>query len=397
MIFRNVEAMAVQQTVSTTPGAVGTTPGVLRQMNSRAILDELLRDDVSRTVTELGRTVGLSRPTVEAALADLVDEGWVTEAEAIATPNKAGRRAKRFAADASAGSVLGVDLGLHGIVGVRADLRGVTLARVEERYTDLADAEQAWSSVQDVVRRLTAPVGGAVGGSAGGAPVLGATFGVPAVVDRDGAIDYTVAVPEWVERRVPGRIQDLFPGVATFFDNDAKLAATAEARWGRFHGVRDALYLVMGRQIGAALVVDGSLARGARGAAGEMGGIASTGWPAAPARLEARIPSGTDLESVFAAAAQGSVSAVETVRAFAADVAPGVVQLVTTIDPEVVVVGGEVLPAAEVFCAALDEIVTPQLRHPVAFTPSTVGRDAVARGALARSLAHVRSAHMGLG
>ncbi|PZE34316.1 hypothetical protein DEJ21_12800 [Curtobacterium sp. MCSS17_006] len=404
MIFRNVEAMAVQQTVSTTPGAagstpgaVGTTPGVLRQMNSRAILDELLRDDVSRTVTELGRTVGLSRPTVEAALADLVDEGWVTEAEAIATPNKAGRRAKRFAADASAGSVLGVDLGLHGIVGVRADLRGVTLARVEERYTDLADAEQAWSSVQDVVRRLTAPVGGTVGGSAGGAPVLGATFGVPAVVDRDGAIDYTVAVPEWVERRVPGRIQDLFPGVATFFDNDAKLAATAEARWGRFHGVRDALYLVMGRQIGAALVVDGSLARGARGAAGEMGGIASTGWPAAPARLEARIPSGADLESVFAAAAQGSVSAVETVRAFAADVAPGVVQLVTTIDPEVVVVGGEVLPAAEVFCAALDEIVTPQLRHPVVFAPSTVGRDAVARGALARSLAHVRSAHMGLG
>ncbi|PZF42153.1 hypothetical protein DEJ06_09915 [Curtobacterium sp. MCLR17_051] len=397
MIFRNVEAMAVQQTVSTTPGAVGTTPGVLRQMNSRAILDELLRDDVSRTVTELGRTVGLSRPTVEAALADLVDEGWVTEAEAIATPNKAGRRAKRFAADASAGSVLGVDLGLHGIVGVRADLRGVTLARVEERYTDLADAEQAWSSVQDVVRRLTAPVGGTVGGSVGGAPVLGATFGVPAVVDRDGAIDYTVAVPEWVERRVPGRIQDLFPGVATFFDNDAKLAATAEARWGRFHGVRDALYLVMGRQIGAALVVDGSLARGARGAAGEMGGIASTGWPAAPARLEARIPSGTDLESVFAAAAQGSVSAVETVRAFAADVAPGVVQLVTTIDPEVVVVGGEVLPAAEVFCAALDEIVTPQLRHPVVFAPSTVGRDAVARGALARSLAHVRSAHMGLG
>lgn len=387
----------MQQTVSTTPGAVGTTPGVLRQMNSRAILDELLRDDVSRTVTELGRTVGLSRPTVEAALADLVDEGWVTEAEAIATPNKAGRRAKRFAADASAGSVLGVDLGLHGIVGVRADLRGVTLARVEERYTDLADAEQAWSSVQDVVRRLTAPVGGTVGGSVGGAPVLGATFGVPAVVDRDGAIDYTVAVPEWVERRVPGRIQDLFPGVATFFDNDAKLAATAEARWGRFHGVRDGLYLVMGRQIGAALVVDGSLARGARGAAGEMGGIASTGWPAAPARLEARIPSGTDLESVFAAAAQGSVSAVETVRAFAADVAPGVVQLVTTIDPEVVVVGGEVLPAAEVFCAALDEIVTPQLRHPVVFAPSTVGRDAVARGALARSLAHVRSAHMGLG
>ncbi|ROP74807.1 ROK family transcriptional regulator [Curtobacterium sp. PhB115] len=393
----------MDETVSTLPSTViGTTPGVLRLINSRAILDELLRDDVSRTVTELSRIVGLSRPTVEAALADLVDEGWVTEAEAIATPNKAGRRAKRFRADASAGSVLGVDLGLHGIVGVRSDLRGVTLARVEERYADLADAEQAWASVQDVVRRLTS--------SGDGGTVLAATFGVPAVVDRDGAIDYTVAVPEWVERRVPGRIQDLFPGTATFFDNDAKLAATAEAMWGRFRGVQDGLYLVMGRQIGAAYVIDGALARGARGAAGEMGGLASTGWPGAPARLEARIASDTDLESVFAAAgaAAGSApegapasaatsAAVDVVRAFAEDVAPGVVQLITTIDPEVVVVGGEVLPAAAVFAAALAEVVTPQLRHPVEIVPSTVGRDAVARGALARSLTHVRTAHMGLG
>ncbi|WP_439690080.1 ROK family transcriptional regulator [Curtobacterium sp. SP.BCp] len=380
----------MEETVSTLPSTVvGTTPGVLRLINSRAILDELFREDASRTVTELSRTVGLSRPTVEAALADLVDEGWVAEAEAIATPNKAGRRAKRFAADASAGAVLGVDLGLHGIVGLRADLRGATTVRVEERYADLTSAEQAWTSVQDVVQRLTEGV----------APdrVLAATFGVPAVVDRSGAIDYTVAVPQWVESRVPGRIQDLFPGAATFFDNDAKLAATAEAMWGRFRGVDDALYLVMGRQIGASYLVDGSLARGARGAAGEMGGLASTGWPSAPTRLEARIAPGTDLESVFASAGHGDPESVEVVRAFAADVAPGVVQLVTTLDPQVVVVGGEVLPAADVFAAALQDLVTPELRHPVEVVPSTVGRDAVARGALARSLTHVRTSHMGLG
>ena len=380
----------MDETLSTLAGGpAGSTPGTLRLINSRAILAELLEDDASRTVTELSRSVGLSRPTVEAALADLVDEGWVTETEAIVTPNKAGRRAKRFRADVTAGSVLGVDLGLHGIVGLRADLRGATLARVEETYADLASAEQAWASVQDVVRRLI--------DGAEPSRLLAATFGVPAVVDRRGEIDYTVAVPEWVELRVPGRIQDLFPGAATFFDNDAKLAATAEGMWGRFRGVQDALYLVMGRQIGAAFVVEGSLARGARGAAGEMGGLDSTGWPDAPAALEARVAPGTDVESVFAAAGAGDAAAQAIVRAFAADVAPGVAQLVTTLDPEVVVVGGEVLPAADVFAEALSTIVTPQLRHPVAFVPSTVGRDAVARGALARSLTHVRTQHMGLG
>lgn len=379
------------ETLSTIPsGVVGSSPATLRLINSRAILDELFRGDgVSSTVTELGRRVGLSRPTVEAALADLVAEGWVREAEAIATPNKAGRRAKRFRADASAGSVLGVDLGLHGIVGVLADLRGEQIARVDEVYPNLASAEQAWTSVQEVVRRLTP--------AAGAGRVLAATFGVPAVVDRSGAIDYTIAVPEWVERRVPGRIQDLFPTATTFFDNDAKLAATAETMWGGLRGVRDALYLVMGRQIGAAFLVDGSLARGAHGAAGEVGGLASTGWPAAPARLEARIPSDMELESVMAAAGAGDTAAQDVVRALAADVAVGVAQLVATLDPEVVVVGGEVLPAAPVFCAALTEAVAPLLRRPVPIVPSSVGRDAVARGALARSLTHVRSTHMGLG
>ena len=55
------------------------------------------------------------------------------------------------------------------------------------------------------------------------------------------------------------------------------------------------------------------------------------------------------------------------VRAFAGGRAPGVVQLVTTIDPEVVVVGGEVLPAAEVFAAALDRD-----RHAAAPAPGGV-------------------------
>ncbi|WP_162241711.1 ROK family transcriptional regulator [Curtobacterium sp. Leaf183] len=384
------------ETLSTIPtGVVGSTPATLRLINSRAVLDELFRDDgasgapTSFTVTELTRLVGLSRPTVEASLADLVAQGWVREAEAIATPNKAGRRAKRFRADASAGSVLGVDLGLHGIVGVLADLRGEQIARVDEVYPNLASADQAWTSVQEVVRRLTS--------TTGAGRLLAATFGVPAVVDRSGAIDYTIAVPEWVESRVPGRIQDLFPTATTFFDNDAKLAATAEAMWGGFRGARDALWLVMGRQIGAAFLVDGALARGAHGAAGEVGGLRSTGWPAAPARLEARIPSGMDLESVMVAAGHGDAVAEGVVRSLAEDVATGVAQLVATLDPEVVVVGGEVLPAAEVFCAALSEVVAPMLRHPVPIVPSSVGRDAVARGALARSLTHVRSTHMGLG
>jgi predicted NBD/HSP70 family sugar kinase len=379
--------MAANSIVST-DAARGSTPGTLRLLNSRAILGELFQDDGSHTVTELGRTVGLSRPTVEAALADLVAEGWVAEVDAVATPNKAGRRAKRFRAEAAAGYVLGVELGLHGIVGILSDLRGDAIAVVEESYPSLADAEQAWASVLEVVHRLTADIDED--------KLLSATFGVPAVVDRDGQIDYTIAVPAWVAGRIPGRIDELFPKAATFFDNDAKLAATAEARWGALRGVQDGLYLIMGWQIGAALVVNGTLARGFRGGAGEVGGLASSGWPGAPERLVEHLPEGMDLAACIDAAATGDADAVRVVRWFAREVATGVAQLAGAVDPQRIVVGGEVLPAVAPFVEELAAAVAEQMGYPIEVVASDVGREAVARGALARSLAYVRTQHMRL-
>ncbi|MDY1005480.1 ROK family protein [Curtobacterium sp. CFBP9011] len=375
---------------------IGSSPALLRRMNSRAVLAELFRagPDVgdpgraSRTVTELVAAVGLTRPTVEAALTDLVAEGWVEELKAVATPNRAGRRARRFRIDARSGLVLGIDLGLHAVVGVLADLHGDPVARTEQFAPTLAPVEQAVDAVREVVDRLvgTLPPG----------RLLAVTVCVPAIIDRAGRIVHSVAAPEWQSGGITDRIAALVPDAVTVFENDAKAAARAEAAWGRLHGVRDGLLLVMGRQIGAALVVGGTVAQGAHGAAGEVGGIAATGWPAAARALEARTGSGADLPS---AAGDGRAA----VRALAADVAPGVAQLVAAVDPEVVVVGGEVLPDGEEFCTALARELerTPGLGLPgaagVSVVPSGLGRDAVSRGAVARSLATARAERLGLG
>ncbi|WIB11757.1 ROK family protein [Curtobacterium sp. MCPF17_052] len=236
---------------------IGSSPALLRRTNSRAVLAELFRagPDVgdpgraSRTVTELVAAVGLTRPTVEAALTDLVAEGWVEELKAVATPNRAGRRARRFRIDARSGLVLGIDLGLHAVVGVLADLHGDPVARTEQFAPTLAPIEQAVAAVREVVDRLvgTLPPG----------RLLAVTVCVPAIIDRTGRIVHTVAAPEWQSEGITERIAALVPDAVTVFENDAKAAARAEAAWGRLHGVRDGLLLVMGRQIGAALVVGG--------------------------------------------------------------------------------------------------------------------------------------------
>lgn len=387
--------MATHSSMST----VGNSPALLRRMNSRAVLADLFRagPDVgeagraSRTVTELVAAVGLTRPTVEAALTDLVAEGWVEELQAVATPNKAGRRARRFRIDARSGLVLGIDLGLHAVVGVLADLHGDTVARTEEFAPTLAPVDRAETAVRAVVARLV--------GNLPPGRLLAVTVCVPAVIDRSGGIVHTAAAPEWQSGGITERIAALVPGAVTVFENDAKAAARAEAAWGRLHGVRDGLLLVMGRQIGAALVVGGAVAQGAHGAAGEVGGIAATGWPGAAVALEARVGSDALARSGAGPAADGR----SPIVALAADVAPGVAQLVAAVDPEVVVVGGEVLPDGEEFCAALAAELerTPGLGLPglptVRVVPSGLGRDAVSRGAVARSLATARAERLGLG
>ena len=63
----------------------------------------------------------------------------------------------------------------------------------------------------------------------------------------------------------------------------ARAAALAEARDGAAAGIADLLFLSLGDRIGAALILDGDLYRGASGVVGEIGHIVvREGAPAAP-------------------------------------------------------------------------------------------------------------------
>ena len=78
-------------------------------------------------------------------------------------------------------------------------------------------------------------------------------------------------------------------------ENDASLAAVAEGAWGAAVGCRDYVSLLAGARLGAGVVVDGRLLRGAHGGAGEMvflddiptvGGAG--GWDSVPRNGRAR-------------------------------------------------------------------------------------------------------------
>jgi glucokinase len=105
-----------------------------------------------------------------------------------------------------------------------------------------------------------------------GLDVLGIGIGVPGIVDavagRVGA--EAPHVPELAGRPLAAIIRERFD-LPAFVDNDVNALALAEWVFGEARGVRSLVVLALGTGLGAGIVLDGRLIRGAAGFGGELG------------------------------------------------------------------------------------------------------------------------------
>jgi glucokinase len=166
-------------------------------------------------------------------------------------------------------------------------------------------------------------------------------------------------------------------GVPVVVDNDANLAALAEARLGAGTGYRMVLFVGLGTGIGGGLVIGGRVERG-RGFLGELGHLTldpsgplcacgrrgcwealvsgtALGRDAAalaaahPLGAVARTAAGTGPrgEHLEAAAASGDPAARSRLEAAGIWLGRGLANLVAALDPNVIVVGGAAAGAGE--------------------------------------------------
>ncbi|KAB2342420.1 ROK family protein [Actinomadura rudentiformis] len=174
-------------------------------------------------------------------------------------------------------TVLGIDFGGTKIALATATAGGRLLHRrtLETRAGDGARA--AIERTLTAARRLIEETGEhpvAVGVS---------TFGVV----QGARVVLAPNVPGWEEQPLPHLLEEGLE-MPALLDNDVNAAAAAEVRWGRLAGVGVGLYVNVGTGLGAGIVVDGRVLRGANGAAGEIGYSLSS--PAQPGHAAGRAP-----------------------------------------------------------------------------------------------------------
>jgi predicted NBD/HSP70 family sugar kinase len=239
----------------------------IKTVNRMALLRLLRRQDgISRA--ELAVRSGLTPSTVSVLTTELIQEGWLVEAEASAT-GALGRRPTPLSLESRRIVLMGADLGPDAIRLAATTIRGELL---DSRQAPLRsrDPEAACRQLVDMTRSLFANV------IRRPRRLLGIGVALHGLVDkRSGVLEFAPNIG-WrnVELGRPlaaGLAAAGFGQVPLYFHNEADLAAVSESEF-REGPVDDPLvYVSCGVGVGAGIVLNEELFTGASGSAGEIG------------------------------------------------------------------------------------------------------------------------------
>jgi predicted NBD/HSP70 family sugar kinase len=234
---------------------------LLRSMNAQLLLDRLYSDGPSSRV-ELARRVGLSKPTVSAALADLESARLVQLVGSI--EGRPGPAANLYDVNARAGLVAGIDIGRQFVRVAIADLRGEILSRRDVRNTA--------SSAVELVRKVDTLIRSAAEEAHLSLPDVASTvLASPGTFDPEkDRFRFADNLPGWGQRGLAASLRETL-GVELAVYNDINLAAIAEHTEGVARGCRHFVLISIGTGVGMGIMLNGELYSGASGAAGEVG------------------------------------------------------------------------------------------------------------------------------
>jgi predicted NBD/HSP70 family sugar kinase len=230
---------------------------------------DVLRANGTASRAEIARSTGLSRATVSGLVGELQEEGVVVErdGEHPSAGPAGGRPATRLALNPSTGSAIGVDFGHTHLHVAIADISSRVLA---EREAEL-DVDRAAERALDKAVRLVHEVIEEAGVDRG--RILGVGMGLPGPINREsGIVGPSVILSAWEGLRPAALLEERL-GLPVTVDNDANLGALGELTFGAGIGARQLLYVKISSGIGAGLVIDGRIYRGATGVAGEFGHV----------------------------------------------------------------------------------------------------------------------------
>lgn len=277
---------------------------------------------------------------------------------------------------------IGVDIGGTGVQAGVVDENGQILFRKECPTDVLSGFEKIMEDINQLVRTMLEENGVQI------SEIKSIGFGVPSFINKKGQV--TCVNLGWKEEDFINTLKSKFPETNVYAENDATVAALAEAKAGSMKGCDVGVMYTLGTGVGGGIIINGKVFNGAHNMGSEIGhvivdtnyfdcncgnnGCLETFCSATAIIKYAKklIEEGNDskilelannnieninAKNVFDAYRLNDKVAIKTINRFKAYLAKAIAGMINTLDPEVISLGGGVSRAGDIILDGLDELV----------------------------------------
>jgi len=357
---------------------------------------------------ELSDKIHKSLPVTAKLLGKLIEDGWVTEMGFAASTG--GRRAVMYSLkqDIMYTVSVAMDQLITRIVVMDMQNRNVTETEIFE--LPLLKNPHALPALADKIDEVIKRSGIAKN------KIAGIGIGMPGFVDAAKGLNYTFLETDHgtITHIISSKVK-----LPVFIDNDSRLIALAELKFGSARGRKNVMVINVGWGIGLGMILNGELFRGHNGFAGEFSHIplflnnklctcgksgcletetsllvviekANKGLREGKVSLLKEMPSAhaeQAFQDIMKAAGKGDKFAVELLSEAGYNIGRGVAILIHILNPELVILSGRGSLAGKIWQApiqqALNEHCIPQLSLNTDIGISTLGYQAELTGSAA--------------
>jgi predicted NBD/HSP70 family sugar kinase len=352
-----------------------------------------IKDRGSISRTDLQQVTGLSWGTITNTTRELLERNFIREEGA--TASKAGRKPMRLALNPARHSLIGVEITPELVRCLAMNLAGDALWYETAHVSHDEEPESVLDRTADIVRRGLSAVSSRL--------CLGIGVAVPGTLNvKLGAVVRAPRLHKWKDVPVRDRLQAKL-NAAIRVERIANCLALAERWFGEASAAEDVLCINLGDGVGMGILHDGEIYRGAQQMAGEFGHVTldpngplcacgDHGCVEAYCSLHAVIENlraakayrdNMNIADIVSAANAGD-PAIKTVFAQMGEkLGLGVANLIDLFNPTLVILSGQLAPAADLFLPAVREQISKHAYKQASqrILISTLGDRAVAIGA----------------
>jgi glucokinase-like ROK family protein len=383
-----------------------------KTVNKRVILDMIRFTPGSISRAEIARQMDLTRSAISSIIDDLKGMGLVDEIEA--GPATGGRPPILLAINPLYGYIVGIDMGATHLGIVLADYSAHVLEEIEYPFSVADGPNRCVTQIDGYLTELLSRAKINI------QQISAIGIGVPGpIIINTGEVSSPPIMPGWDGYPIRSHLEELWK-VPVTIGNDAELGALGEWAYGAGRGESNLVYIKVGTGVGAGLLLDGHIYRGATGCAGEIGHVtiqengplctcgnhgcleAMAGGQAIARKareaieasrrtqLSAISPERIHAVDVAAAAQRGDLVAQQIITDAGLHLGVAVSSLVNLFNPSMVIIGGGVSQLGDLLLEPIRKTVMERslisAAKVVRITSAVLGRRASSMGAVVQAI-----------